>query len=803
MIKENSPYDQLYPLLPLRDIVVFPKMVATLFVGRNKSVAALNSAMDNNQEVLLATQRDTNIEHPLIKDLYTVGVLGKITQMITLPDGTVKILVEGKERVHISNIIEVMGFLKAQASPVKIESLSDKVVQPYLNTLLESFHDYASLNKKVPQDLLRALSKLADPEQVIDSIAAQLPLSMAHRQEILECFPILERFEKVLEIVSKEIDALKIEEKIKSKVKSQIEKNQRDYYLNEQMKAIHSELQGGEEGDVDDIAQLQKRIKETKFPEVVRKKAEGEVKKLRMMNPMASETSIVRNYLEWLLDVPWNNPTKTKLDIKAAKKILDRDHYGLEKVKERILEYLAVKQRVAITKGQIICLVGPPGVGKTSLGKSIAEATGRKFVRISLGGVHDEAEIRGHRRTYIGAMPGKIIQAMKRAKTSNPIILLDEIDKLGSDYRGDPSAALLEVLDPEQNKAFNDNYLEVDYDLSDVMFIATANSLNIPRPLLDRMELIQISGYMEEEKIKIATRYMIDKQRTEHGLKKSEWDVSESAIREMIRSYTREAGVRSLERQISKLARRSLKKILTTSTKAVHVTLKNLKSFLGVPKYSFGLAETEPLIGVTTGLAWTEVGGEILLIESSLSEGTGKINITGKLGDVMTESVHAALSFIKSRAKEFGINSERFAKTDIHLHVPEGATPKDGPSAGIAICTSLVSLYTGIPVKCDIAMTGEITLRGRVLPIGGLKEKLLAAIRAGIKTVLIPFDNQKDLQELPTAIKRQVKIIPVKYVDHVLREALTQPLPTVGEPHENLIAPISMENSISSSSLKN
>lgn len=790
MIQKNPMNNYLYPLLPLRDIVIFPKMVATLFVGRNKSVSALNFAMDNNQEVLLAAQRDTQIEHPKIEDLYTTGVLGKITQMITLPDGTIKILVEGKDRVHIDNIVEFEGFLKAYAFPIAIEPLPQETAQPYINTLLETFYEYTKLNKKIPQDLLRALTKLSDPEQIIDSIAAQLPLSMSKRQEILECFPIVDRFEKVLGIVAQETDALQLEEQIRNKVKTQIEKNQRDYYLNEQIKAIHSELQGGEGAEVDDISQLQKRIKETNFPEAARKKADGELKKLRMMNPMGSETSIVRNYLEWLLDVPWQNPSKTTNDLKGAKKVLDRDHYGLEKVKERILEYLAVKQRVSTTKGQIICLVGPPGVGKTSLGKSIADATGRAFVRISLGGVHDEAEIRGHRRTYIGAMPGRIIQAMKRAKTSNPVILLDEVDKMGSDFRGDPSAALLEVLDPQQNKAFSDHYLEVDYDLSDVMFIATANTMNIPRPLLDRMEIIQISGYTEEEKIKIAMGYMVDKQRAENGLKESEWTISESAIQEIIRHYTREAGVRSLEREISKLARRSLKKILTTSTKAIHITTKNLKSFLGVVKYTFGLAETEPLVGMTTGLAWTEVGGEILTIESSLSKGSGKINITGKLGDVMQESVKAALSFIKSRAKDFGINPECFSKTDIHVHVPEGATPKDGPSAGIAICTSLVSLYTGTPVKCEVAMTGEITLRGRVLPIGGLKEKLLAALRAGITTVLIPHDNEKDMEDLPQTVKKHLKIIPVKYVGEVLDMALTQPLPTVSESCGNLITPI-------------
>lgn len=761
-----------YPVIPLRDIVVFPHMVLTLFVGRKKSIAAIKHALKEESEIFLLPQKKSETESPNKEDLYHVGVVAHITQMINLPDGTVKILVEGLYRANVKELTQTKDYMEALVTPM-LDKAEGEVSTALVDSLLKVFLDYADYNKKVSPDFVNLISKEKNPSKIVDLIASQLFVSVEKQQKILETQDLTERLEHLLSYLIMELDAFKLEEKVRTRVKQQMEKNHREYYLSEQIKAIQNELHQ-DQNSPNEMTQLKKRIEQTNFTKEAREKAEGELKKLTQMNAMSSEASIIRNYLEWLLDVPWSSPTKIKRDIKNAKKILDRDHYGLDKIKERILEHLAVQQRVGKSCGQILCLVGPPGVGKTSLGKSIAEASGRNYVRISLGGVRDEAEIRGHRRTYIGAMPGRIIQGMKRAKSSNPLFLLDEVDKLGADWRGDPTSALLEVLDPMQNNAFNDHYLEVDYDLSDVFFIATANSLNLPRPLLDRMEIIHISGYTEAEKIEIAKRHLISKQMKANGLKKTEFSISEGALRDLIRHYTNESGVRSLEREIASLARKVLKKLLTKKKTSVAITRSTLTKYLGKHKYRYGLAEKEPLVGVTTGLAWTETGGDLLTIEASVSEGKGKSVLTGKLGEVMQESIQASISYIRSRAAQFGIYPSMFMNKDIHIHVPEGATPKDGPSAGIAICTSLVSILTGIPVRSDVAMTGEITLRGRVLPIGGLKEKLLAAVRGGIKKVLIPEENKKDMEEVPISVSKALEIQFVRDIEEVLHAALVE-----------------------------
>jgi ATP-dependent Lon protease len=766
---------QNYPVLPLRDIVVFPHMIVPLFVGREKSVRALEDVMKDDKQILLATQKNAAQDDPGPGDIYNVGTVGTVLQLLKLPDGTVKVLVEGGERARITKLVDNDQFFVAEATVLKDAPHDAKEIEALARSVVSQFEQYIKLNKKIPPEVLVSINQIEDPAKLADTVASHLALKIPEKQEILECGSVAERLEKVYAFMEGEIGVLQVEKRIRSRVKRQMEKTQREYYLNEQMKAIQKELGEGEEGR-DEVAEIEERIKKTKLSKEAAEKAQAEVKKLRSMSPMSAEATVVRNYLDWILSIPWNKPTKVKRDIKLAEKVLNEDHYGLEKVKERILEYLAVQQRQKKIKGPILCLVGPPGVGKTSLGKSIARATGRNFSRISLGGVRDEAEIRGHRRTYIGSMPGKIIQAMKKAKSSNPLFLLDEIDKLGADWRGDPSSALLEVLDPEQNINFNDHYLEVDYDLSDVMFITTANSLRMPQPLLDRMEIIRIPGYTEDEKVEIAQRHLVPKQIKDHGLKKGEWVLSEDAIRDLVRYYTREAGVRNLEREIANLARKSIKEILMKNLKKVTINRRNLGKYAGVRKFRYGEAELTDMVGVTTGLAWTEVGGDILTIEAVTVPGKGRVIATGKLGDVMKESVQAAESFVKSRSIEFGIKPTLFNRKDIHVHVPEGATPKDGPSAGIAMVTTIVSVLTGVPVRRDVAMTGEVTLRGRVLPIGGLKEKLLAALRAGIKTVLIPSENEKDLAEIPDNVKKGLEIIPVSAVDEVLKKALVSPL---------------------------
>jgi ATP-dependent Lon protease len=782
-----------YPVLPLRDIVVFPHMIVPLFVGREKSVRALEDVMKDDKQILLVTQKNAAQDDPTSADIYNVGTVGTVLQLLKLPDGTVKVLVEGGHRAVIQRFVDSDTFFIAEAVPMADTANEGKEVEALARSVISQFEQYIKLNKKIPPEVLVSVNQIDDPSKLADTVASHLGLKINDKQELLEVQSVSERLERVYAFMEGEIGVLQVEKRIRSRVKRQMEKTQREYYLNEQMKAIQKELGEGEDGK-DEVAEIEERIKKTKLSKEAREKAQAEAKKLRTMSPMSAEATVVRNYLDWLLSIPWAKPTKVKKDIKHAEKILNDDHYGLEKVKERILEYLAVQLRQKKMKGPILCLVGPPGVGKTSLGKSIAKATGRNFVRISLGGVRDEAEIRGHRRTYIGSMPGKIIQAMKKAKSSNPMFLLDEIDKLGADWRGDPSSALLEVLDPEQNINFNDHYLEVDYDLSDVMFVTTANSLRMPQPLLDRMEIIRLSGYTEDEKVEIAKRHLIDKTMKDHGLKKSEWVLSEDAIRDLVRYYTREAGVRSLEREIANLARKSLKEILLKSLKKVTINRRNLAKYAGVRKFRYGEAEAEDMVGVVTGLAWTEVGGEILTIEAVTVPGKGRVIATGKLGDVMKESVQAAESYVKSRAVEFGIKPTIFNKKDIHVHVPEGATPKDGPSAGIAMVTTIVSVLTGIAVRRDVAMTGEVTLRGRVLPIGGLKEKLLAALRAGIKTALIPQENEKDLAEIPENVKRSLQIIPVSSVDEVLKHALTKPLTPIEwiEPAE--VEPVASTN---------
>jgi ATP-dependent Lon protease len=771
----DLPRGSLYPVLPLRDIVVFPHMIVPLFVGRERSVRALEDVMKDDKQILLVTQKNASQDDPTPADIFSVGTVGTVLQLLKLPDGTVKVLVEGGQRARIQKFAENEAFFQAYAEVIPERAGDHKEIEALARTVASQFEQYIKLNKKIPPEVLVSINQIEEPSKLADSVASHLALKISEKQELLETETVSERLERVYAFMEGEIGVLQVEKRIRSRVKRQMEKTQREYYLNEQLKAIQKELGEGEDGR-DELAEIEDRIAKTKFSKEAREKATAELKKLRSMSPMSAEATVVRNYLDWLLSIPWRKPSKIKRDIKLAGKVLDADHYGLEKVKERILEYLAVQQRMKKVKGPILCLVGPPGVGKTSLGKSIARATGRNFIRMSLGGVRDEAEIRGHRRTYIGSMPGKIIQAMKKAKSSNPLFLLDEVDKLGQDWRGDPSSALLEVLDPEQNSTFADHYLEVDYDLSDIMFVTTANTLRMPQPLLDRMELIRIPGYTEDEKVEIAERHLIPKQMKEHGLRKTEWSISPDALRDMIRYYTREAGVRNLEREIANLARKGIKEILMRNLKKVTITRRNLEKFAGVRRFRYGEAELEDLIGVTTGLAWTEVGGEILSVEAVTVPGKGKVITTGKLGDVMRESVQAAESYVKSRSQEFGIKPTLFERKDIHVHVPEGATPKDGPSAGVAMLTSIVSVLTGVAVRRDVAMTGEITLRGRVLPIGGLKEKLLAALRAGVKTVLIPSENEKDLAEIPDNVKRGLTIIPVSTADDVLKVALVKPL---------------------------
>ncbi|CAN1594633.1 Lon ATP-dependent Lon protease, bacterial type [Candidatus Pelagibacterales bacterium] len=774
--KEPQKIDQgQYPVLPLRDIVVFPGMVVPLFVGREKSINALNSVMDKYKKIILAAQKSHDVDDPKDNEIYQVGCLGEILQLLKLPDGTVKILVEGKERVKINEYHnEEKNYLLASCSKL-VDDLGKEDLSLLSKAVLNKFDKLVKVSKKVSEEGLETIKDTKEPSKVADAVANQLQISLVEKQKILENLSVQNRLESLLTFIESEIEVLSVEKKIRGRVKNQMEKTQREYYLNEQLKAIQKELGETEDGK-DEIQNLEEAIKKAKMTKEAEEKSLAELKKLKSMSPMSAESTVVRNYLDWMVSLPWGKTSKVNTDINNAKKILDEDHYGLEKVKDRILEFLAVQSRINKIKGPILCLVGAPGVGKTSLGKSIAKATGREFVRMSLGGIRDEAEIRGHRRTYIGSLPGKIIQMMKKSGKNNPLILLDEIDKIGNDYRGDPSSALLEALDPEQNPTFNDHYLEVDYDLSNVMFVTTANTLNIPGPLLDRMEVIRISGYTEDEKMEIAKKYLLPKQIKENGLKPGEWTVSDEALKDIIRYYTRESGVRSLEREISKLARKGVKDIVTKTKDTIKIDEKNLNDYLGVKKFKYGEIENKDGTGIVTGLAWTEVGGELLTIESVIMPGKGKMEITGKLGEVMQESVKAAKSFVRSRCLEYGIIPPVFEKKDIHIHVPEGATPKDGPSAGIAMVTSIVSSLTGIPVKREVAMTGEVTLRGRVLPIGGLKEKLLAALRGGIKTVLIPDENEKDLAEIPKNVIEGLKIIPVKTVDEVLKIALTKSL---------------------------
>ncbi|MFL5188488.1 MAG: endopeptidase La [Microvirga sp.] len=769
-----------YAVLPLRDIVVFPHMIVPLFVGREKSIRALEEVVKGDRHILLATQIDATDDDPATDAIYKVGTLANVLQLLKLPDGTVKVLVEGASRAQVKAYTRTDEYYEAEAEALP-DSLGDQVeAEALARSVVSEFENYVKLNKKVSPEVVTAVTQIDEPAKLADTIASHLAIKIADKQAILETATVAQRLEKVLGLMESEISVLQVEKRIRTRVKRQMEKTQREYYLNEQMKAIQKEL-GDDEGR-DELADLEEKIAKTKLSKEAREKAQHELKKLRQMSPMSAEATVVRNYLDWLLSIPWNKKSKVKKDLVAAQETLDNDHYGLEKVKDRIVEYLAVQSRANKLTGPILCLVGPPGVGKTSLGKSIARATGREFVRVSLGGVRDEAEIRGHRRTYIGSMPGKIIQSMRKAKTSNPLFLLDEIDKMGADFRGDPSSALLEVLDPEQNSTFNDHYLEVDYDLSNVMFITTANTLNIPGPLMDRMEIIRIAGYTENEKVEIARKHLIPNAVSKHGLDSKEWSIEDEALLLMIRRYTREAGVRNLERELSTLARKAVKELMISKKKSVKVTEKSLEDFLGVPKYRYGEIESDDQVGIVTGLAWTDVGGELLTIEGVMMPGKGKMTVTGNLRDVMKESISAAASYVRSRAVGFGIEPPLFDRRDIHVHVPEGATPKDGPSAGVAMATAIVSVMTGIPVRHDVAMTGEITLRGRVLPIGGLKEKLLAAARGGIKTVLIPEDNAKDLTEISDAIKGGMTIIPVARLDDVVSKALVRaPVPIVWE----------------------
>ncbi|MEM1380855.1 MAG: endopeptidase La [Pseudomonadota bacterium] len=777
-----------YPVLPLRDIVVFPHMVVPLFVGREKSVRALETVMEADREILLVAQKDAANDDPSRDDIYTIGVVAKVLQLLKLPDGTVKVLVEGGQRAEITRYTEQDEYFEAEGILLDENEGDEAEVEALARSVNAQFESYVKLNKRVSPEVIVSIGQIDDASKLADTVASHLNLKIAEKQELLEIASIPQRLEAVYGFMEGEMSVLQVEKKIRGRVKRQMEKTQREYYLNEQMKAIQKELGDGEEGK-DELTELEERIEKTKLSKEARTKAQAELKKLRQMSPMSAESTVVRNYLDWMLSIPWNQRGKLKTNLAKAQDVLDQDHYGLDKVKERIIEYLAVQKRTGKLKGPILCLVGPPGVGKTSLGKSLAEATGREFVRVSLGGVRDESEIRGHRRTYIGSMPGKIIQSMKKVKKSNPLFLLDEIDKMGQDFRGDPSAALLEVLDPAQNDTFADHYLEVDYDLSDIMFVTTANSLNMPQPLLDRMEIIRIPGYTEDEKVEIARRHIMPRLRKEHGLKEEEWIVEDSALLDLIRLYTREAGVRNLERELSNLARKTVTRLeMEEGTEAVTVDADNLGDFAGVQKFRYGEVDGDDAIGVVTGLAWTSVGGDILKIESVTMPGKGRMTPTGNLKEVMKESVSAAASYVRSRAVEFGIKPPVFEKTDIHIHVPEGATPKDGPSAGVAMATAIVSTLTGVPIRKDIAMTGEISLRGRVLAIGGLKEKLLAALRAGVKTVLIPQENEKDLAEVPDNVKEGLEIIPVDHVDEVLKHALTGPLtPIEWDPEEEAL----------------
>ncbi len=779
------------PLLPLRDVVVFPHMVIPLFVGRPKSIKALETAMEAGKSIVLVAQKSAAKDEPAPEDLYDVGSIANILQMLKLPDGTVKVLVEGSQRARIHSIEDVKTHFTVQVTPIASELDTDSETEAMRRTMIQQFDQYVKLNKKIPPEILTSLAGIDEAGRLADTIAAHLPLKLEQKQEVLEMTSVKQRLEHLLKVVEGELDILQVEKRIRGRVKRQMEKSQREYYLNEQVKAIQKELGETEEGA--DIDEIEKKIRGARMPKDARKKADAELKKLKLMSPMSAEATVVRNYIDALIVLPWRKKSKISTDLKIAEKVLDEDHYGLEKVKERIVEYLAVQQRVDKLKAPILCLVGAPGVGKTSLGQSIARATNRKFIRMSLGGVRDEAEIRGHRRTYIGSMPGKILQNMSKVGVRNPLFLLDEVDKMGMDFRGDPASALLEVLDPEQNHTFVDHYIEVEYDLSDVMFVATANTLNIPAALLDRMEVIRLSGYTEDEKVHIAEHHLLPKTMQNHGLKGDELVVSESALRDIVRYYTREAGVRSLDREVSKICRKVVKELVSGGKeRKLTVSARNLDKYLGVRRYSFGIAEKKNQIGQVNGLAWTEVGGELLSIEAATMVGKGKMTTTGKLGEVMQESVQAAMSVVRARSQRLGIHPDFYQKNDIHIHLPEGATPKDGPSAGIGLCTAMVSVLTGIPVRADVAMTGEITLRGEVLPIGGLKEKLLAAHRGGIKTVLIPEENVKDLKEIPDNVKNKLDIHPVKWIDQVLELALERkpealpeqaavPVPPAGE----------------------
>ena len=799
LLPSFSPDSGLLPLLPLRDVVVYPHLVIPLFVGRTKSVKALELASEGNKQILLVAQKSASKDDPEASDLHEVGTIATVLQMLKLPDGTVKVLVEGVQRAKISEFTETEECFAARPELVA-ESETDVEIQALMRTVFAQFDQYVKLNKKIPPEILTSLATIDEAGRLADTIAAHLTLKLEEKQKVLEMFDVAERLEHLLRLMEGEIDILQVEKRIRGRVKRQMEKTQREYYLNEQVKAIQKEL--GEHDENAEMDELEKRIEEAKLPKEAQAKVASELKKLKLMSPMSAEASVVRNYIDTLISLPWNKKTRISKNLAKAEAVLDDDHYGLEKVKERIVEYLAVQQRVDKIKAPILCLVGPPGVGKTSLGQSIAKAVNRKFIRMALGGVRDESEIRGHRRTYIGSMPGKILQSMSKVGVKNPLFLLDEVDKLGQDFRGDPSSALLEVLDPEQNHTFVDHYVEVEYDLSDVMFVATANSMNIPAPLLDRMEIINLSGYTEDEKVNIAMRYLLPKQLKSHGLKDEELHVSEAAVRDIVRYYTREAGVRRLEQEVAKVCRKVVKELLTakakkaeTAPKKINVTPKNLDKYLGVQRYDYGVAAKENQVGQVTGLAWTSVGGELLTIEAVLLPGKGKTTTTGKLGDVMKESTQAAMSVVRSRAQRLGIANNFYEENDIHIHFPEGATPKDGPSAGIAITTALVSILTGIPVRADVAMTGEITLRGEVLPIGGLKEKLLAAHRGGIKTVLIPQQNVKDLTDVPENIKNHLDIHPVKWIDDVLALALASmpvPLPEAADVNENPVKEVQL-----------
>lgn len=781
------------PVLPLRDIVVFPHMIVPLFVGRDKSVRALEEVMAKDKQILLVAQKDANEDDPSPADVFEVGTVASVLQLLKLPDGTVKVLVEGFNRATIDEFVREDDYFAARATMLAGDRADPAEIEALSRTVVTQFEQYVKLNNKIPAEVLVTVNQIDDPSKLADTVASHLALKIDDKQELLSTVSVPERLERIYSYMESEIGVLQVEKKIRGRVKRQMEKTQREYYLNEQLKAIQKELGEGDDGR-EETQELEEKIAKTKFSKEAREKCLAELKKLKSMSPMSAEATVVRNYLDWMLSVPWGKKSRVKKDIVQAQKILDTDHYGLEKVKERIIEYLAVQQRAKKLKGPILCLVGPPGVGKTSLGKSIAKSTGREFVRFSLGGVRDEAEIRGHRRTYIGSMPGKVMQSMKKAGTTNPLFLLDEIDKMGQDFRGDPASALLEVLDPEQNNKFNDHYLEADYDLSNVMFVTTANSLNMPRPLLDRMEIINLSGYTEDEKLEISKRHLLPKILKDHGMKEGEWSISDGAIRDVIRYYTREAGVRNLEREIAKLVRKALKEIVEGSKDKVALTSRNLGQYAGVKKFRYGQAEKEDQIGLTTGLAWTQVGGELLAIEAVMVPGKGMIKTTGKLGEVMKESIQAARSYVHSRCVDFGIHPRFFEKRDIHIHVPEGATPKDGPSAGGAMCTSIVSVLTGIPVSKDIAMTGEVTLRGNILPIGGLKEKLLAALRGGITKVLIPKDNEKDLAEIPDNVKKGLEIIAVSTIDEVLEHALTKPFEKIDWDEEKELADLTAEN---------